>query len=55
MTAPNTHTLPAAIQATRHDFNSASAGRIHYYADTSASGRPLLLIHSINAAPRPLK
>ncbi|MBV5310443.1 alpha/beta fold hydrolase [Chromatium okenii] len=50
MTAPNT-TLPAAIQATRHDFNSASAGRIHYYADTSASGRPLLLIHSINAAP----
>lgn len=50
MTTPNT-TLPAAIQATRQDFNSASAGRIHYYADTAASGRPLLLIHSINAAP----
>ncbi|MBK1694119.1 alpha/beta hydrolase [Chromatium weissei] len=51
MTASNPYSLPAAIHATRHDFNSATAGRIHYYADTSASGRPLLLIHSINAAP----
>jgi pimeloyl-ACP methyl ester carboxylesterase len=42
--------LPAAIAADRHDFAS-SGGRIHYYADTAASGRPLVLIHSINAAP----
>ena len=43
--------LPAAIAAARADFQSPHAGRIHYYADTSASGRPLVLIHSINAAP----
>ena len=43
--------LPAAIDASRHDFISEQAGRIHYYADDSASGRPLVLIHSINAAP----
>ncbi|MBK1640842.1 alpha/beta hydrolase [Chromatium okenii] len=52
MTALRTSsTLPAALAADRHDFASASAGRIHYYADTAASGRPLVLIHSINAAP----
>jgi pimeloyl-ACP methyl ester carboxylesterase len=45
------HSLPGAIDAPRHDFMSAQSGRIHYYADQSASGRPLVLIHSINAAP----
>lgn len=44
-------TLPAALDASRHDFVSEQAGRIHYYADTTGSGRPLMLIHSINAAP----
>lgn len=43
--------LPPAIAADRHDFVSAHGGRIHYYADTRAAGRPLVLIHSINAAP----
>ncbi|AFL75034.1 alpha/beta fold hydrolase [Thiocystis violascens] len=43
--------LPAAIDASRHDYVSRLGGRIHYYADTSATGRPLVLIHSINAAP----
>jgi len=43
--------LPGAIDASRHDFKSELGGRIHYYADTTASGRPMLLIHSINAAP----
>lgn len=43
--------LPAAIDASRDDFQSQQAGRIHYYADTAVGGRPLVLIHSINAAP----
>ena len=43
--------LPPAIDASRHDIISRHGGRIHYYADTSATGRPLVLIHSINAAP----
>ncbi|SDY19919.1 Pimeloyl-ACP methyl ester carboxylesterase [Allochromatium warmingii] len=44
-------TLPAALAASRHDLQTSAAGRVHYYADTQASGRPLVLIHSINAAP----
>ncbi|MBK1721491.1 alpha/beta fold hydrolase [Thiocystis violacea] len=43
--------LPSAIDATRHDLDTVQGGRIHYYADTTATGRPLVLIHSINAAP----
>jgi len=43
--------LPAAIAAQRHDLQTDAGGRVHYYADTSAAGRPLVLIHSINAAP----
>jgi pimeloyl-ACP methyl ester carboxylesterase len=52
MTAAHTSpTLPAALAADRHDFASASGGRVHYYAAPAATGRPLVLIHSINAAP----
>lgn len=43
--------LPAAIDASRHDFSSGQAGRVHYYADETASGRPAVFVHSINAAP----
>jgi pimeloyl-ACP methyl ester carboxylesterase len=43
--------LPAAVDAPQHDLQSAHGGRIHYYADTASGGRPLVLIHSINAAP----
>lgn len=43
--------LPAALDAPRHDLATEHGGRIHYYADTSATGRPLVLVHSINAAP----
>jgi pimeloyl-ACP methyl ester carboxylesterase len=43
--------LPAAIDAQRHDLSTEHGGRIHYYVDDSAAGRPLVLIHSINAAP----
>lgn len=43
--------LTLAIGAEQRTFNTARAGRLSYYADDSAEGRPLLLIHSINAAP----
>lgn len=43
--------LPGAIDATRHDLGTALGGRIHYYTDTTAEGRPVVLVHSINAAP----
>lgn len=42
--------LPDAIPARRDEIISKSAGRISYYSDTSGSGRPLVLVHSINAA-----
>jgi pimeloyl-ACP methyl ester carboxylesterase len=43
--------LPEAIDSPRRTFASAAAGRVSYYADTSGSGTPLVLVHSINAAP----
>jgi pimeloyl-ACP methyl ester carboxylesterase len=46
--------LPPAIEAERVTFDSAAAGQLSYYADRAAAGRPrgrpLLLIHSVNAA-----
>lgn len=43
--------LPEAVAAPRFDLHT-DGGRISYYANApGASGRPLLLIHSINAAP----
>jgi pimeloyl-ACP methyl ester carboxylesterase len=39
-----------ALPAERKEFHSPSAGRLSYYASRAASGRPLVLIHSINAA-----
>lgn len=43
--------LPPAIPADRAVFLSRAAGWLSYYADrTAPSGRPLALIHSVNAA-----
>jgi pimeloyl-ACP methyl ester carboxylesterase len=43
--------MPAAIDAIRREYTSPRAGRISYYEDASASwARPLVLLHSINAA-----
>ncbi|MDR3575560.1 MAG: alpha/beta fold hydrolase [Anaerolineaceae bacterium] len=42
--------LPEAIPADRQIFFSKTAGRLSYYVDRQASGRPLVLIHSVNAA-----
>lgn len=42
--------LPLAINADRKIFTSPRVGVASYYADSHAPGRPLVLIHSINAA-----
>ncbi len=44
--------LPPALDAPLGRLDSPACGRIAYYADAEGTGgRPLLLIHSINAAP----
>lgn len=43
--------LPEAVAAPRQQFTTTSGERIAYYADVNGAGRPLVLIHSINAAP----
>ncbi len=43
--------LPLAIAAEQRHLPTDSVGRISYYVDDSATGVPLVLIHSINAAP----
>ena len=42
--------LPPAIDTDRRTFVSASAGALSYYQDRRAGGRPLILLHSVNAA-----
>lgn len=42
--------LPDALPAERKAFNSRSAGRLSYYSNRFETGRPLVLIHSVNAA-----
>ncbi len=42
--------LPDALPAPRHSFLSEQAGQIAYYAEATDSGRPLVLVHSVNAA-----
>ncbi len=42
--------LDPAIPAERKEFDSAQAGKVSFYADTNARGRPLVLVHSVNAA-----
>ena len=42
--------LPNAVDAPRQLLSSQTAGMLNYYADRSGSGRPLVLLHSINAA-----
>ncbi len=43
-------TLPDSIEADRRTFISSAAGQLSYYQDRAGEGRPLVLIHSINAA-----
>lgn len=46
------HRMPLAdaLPAERVSFFSKNAGRVNYYVDRQASGRPLVLVHSVNAA-----
>ena len=46
--------LPPAIEAPCHELNSTVSGRVSYYHDDTAAKTahpPLLLLHSVNAAP----
>jgi pimeloyl-ACP methyl ester carboxylesterase len=43
--------LPPAVDAERKVLTPAGVGRLSYYVDKMNAGRPLLLVHSINAAP----
>jgi pimeloyl-ACP methyl ester carboxylesterase len=49
--SPQTPPLPEALNAQRAELRTAQAGRIAYYHDPAGEGRPLVLVHSINAAP----
>jgi pimeloyl-ACP methyl ester carboxylesterase len=42
--------LAAAIPVKRLEFESKAAGKLSYYVDQQGKGRPLVFIHSINAA-----
>ena len=42
--------MPDAIDAARHTFESSRSGVLSDYVDQRATGRPLVLIHSVNAA-----
>jgi pimeloyl-ACP methyl ester carboxylesterase len=42
--------LEPALSADRHEIATADAGVISYYADTSAGGPPVVLLHGIHAA-----
>jgi pimeloyl-ACP methyl ester carboxylesterase len=43
--------FPPALSAQRKWFASDRAGNLSYYVDKMGTGRPLVLIHSVNAAP----
>ena len=43
--------LPPALDAESLWLDDPDCGRIHVYQDRAQTGRPLILIHSINAAP----
>ena len=42
--------LPPALPAEQRTYVSKQAGELGYYVDRAVEGRPLLLIHSVNAA-----
>ncbi len=45
--------LRDAVSAERRSVRTAAAGYLSYYADERGEGRPLVLIHSVNAAANP--
>jgi pimeloyl-ACP methyl ester carboxylesterase len=43
--------LPPALDAASRAIELGAAGAVNYYVDTATRGRPLVLLHSVNAAP----
>lgn len=43
--------LAPALDAPRREIETRQLGRLRYYTDDRVAGRPLVLIHSLNAAP----
>ncbi|WP_295383899.1 alpha/beta fold hydrolase [uncultured Thiodictyon sp.] len=43
--------LPEALDAPRHTLVTRAGERLAWYGDSVGSGRPLVLVHSVNAAP----
>ncbi|WP_020506473.1 alpha/beta fold hydrolase [Lamprocystis purpurea] len=50
-TPATVHPLADALDAPRKTFSTRAGQRLAYYVDGPAAGTPLVLIHSINAAP----
>lgn len=48
---PSTTTLPPALDADSREMDVPGVGTVNYYVDDTAGGRPLVLLHSVNAAP----
>lgn len=42
--------MPPAVDSEKHFFTGRASGRLHYYLDKRGAGRPIVLLHSINAA-----
>ncbi len=42
--------IPAPLDLPEQTLTAGLAGRLSYYADTTGAGRPVLFVHSINAA-----
>ncbi|WP_407570913.1 alpha/beta fold hydrolase [Deinococcus altitudinis] len=47
---PSVSPLAAAFSADRYTFNLIGFGRVGYYSDTRGTGRPLVMVTSVNAA-----
>ena len=47
---PSRSSLPNAFSADKLSFNLVGFGRVGFYSDTTGTGRPLLLLTSVNAA-----
>jgi pimeloyl-ACP methyl ester carboxylesterase len=50
MFVDHNHPIERAIDAEPHTLVSPSTGRLNYYVDGRGAGRPLVLVHSVNAA-----
>lgn len=47
---PSVREVPRALEAAHHELDVALVGRLGYYVDAHASGRPIVLLHALHAA-----